>query len=410
MQKLKLSSIIYILATGVLSAIYILPAIRIGFDYTKLAIILILFYILFIYRRNGVVPIKRLLLNLLPYMLLSFMVAKAGNFKLGFLHPLLITWCMIFPAILCKDLIERGNKAEILCISIITISMLLFVMYNTLDALSDSSNIMRDLTAVSILDEDLRIAYAQDNIGGFGIAYGTGAMVVLLVTLAFNRISSRSIRLIIYILLGYTLYFVLNAQFTTLLFLTMFCSIISLYLSDYGQRHKAQLIFMGIIFLFVTPLFFQLLAQLYDGTTIGVKLLNFNNSLFGDGNITEVSGQRSKFQLDAFILFLKSPIWGSDVTHNLSNATIYVSSHSTMLGIACSTGLIGLISYYRTYWLFIKSIYNSIVNVGKNYKALVLYFFLFSFLNPSETCEASWVIFMIVPLLFNLIKIFAKNV
>lgn len=410
MQKLKLSSIIYILATGVLSAIYILPAIRIGFDYTKLAIILIFFYILFIYRRNGVVPIKRLLLNLLPYMLLSFMVAKAGNFKLGFLHPLLITWCMIFPAILCKDLIERGNKAEILCISIITISMLLFVMYNTLGALSDSSNIMRDLTAVSILDEDLRIAYAQDNIGGFGIAYGTGAMVVLLVTLAFNRISSRSIRLIIYILLGYTLYFVLNAQFTTLLFLTMFCSIISLYLSDYGQRHKAQLIFMGIIFLFVTPLFFQQLAQLYDGTTIGVKLLNFNNSLFGDGNITEVSGQRSKFQLDAFILFLKSPIWGSDVTHNLSNATIYVSSHSTMLGIACSTGLIGLISYYRTYWLFIKSIYNSIVNVGKNYKALVLYFFLFSFLNPSETCEASWVIFMIVPLLFNLIKIYAKNV
>lgn len=403
MQHTRSNSTFYILAVTALSAIYILPAVRITFDYTRLAIILFLFYAVFIFQRESIKPLKTIVITLLPYMAISFIVAKPDDFKLGFLHPLLITWCMLFPAILCKNIIDRGNRKEIIAIALITLTMLLYIMNNTIVAMANSSNIIRELTAVSTMDDDLRIKYALSNIGGYGIAYGSGAIVVLLLTLIVNSIKKKWLKIVAFILLGYFLYFVLNAQFTTLIFLTFFSSMVSLYLSEYGQHNRFKLVFLGIILLLFTPMLMQLLAGFYEGTTIGDKLVRFNESIFGGGDLTDASGQRSKFQIEAFNMFLKSPIWGTDVTRNITNATIYGASHSTLLSIACSTGLIGLYSYYKTYWAILKPIFKHYANTGKQYVALVLYFFCFSVFNPSEVSEACWIIFLIVPLLFNLL-------
>ena len=409
MPQSKINSLLYIVAVSFLSAIYMLPAVKIGFDYTKLAIVLFVFYAVFMLRREGLRPITTIVKNLLPFMFISFLVAKSGNLKLGFFHPLLVTWCMLFPAILCKNLIKRNKKTELIVISTMTLSMLIYVMYNTIGVMADSPDIMRQLTAASTMDEELRLTYAIENIGGFGIAYGAGAIVVLLFTLVVNKRLGGRTKISIYLLLGYALFFVLNAQFTTLLFLVILGTLVSLYFSEYGQKHKLQLVCIGVLLLFFFPMLVQLLADLYEGTTIGERLIRFNESLFGGGDVTELSGQRSKNQIDAFLLFLRSPLWGSDVTHNVTNATIYVSSHSTMLGVACSTGLIGLMSYYKTYWSFIKPIYKDYASNGKQYIALVAYFFFFSFFNPSETTEACWIMFLIVPALYNAVNLVTKN-
>lgn len=409
MQQSKINSILYILAVIFLSAIYLLPVVRNDFDYTKLAIILFVFYAVFIFKTERFKPIITMVTNLLPYMFMSFIVAKGGNFKLGFLHPLLVTWCMLFPAILCRDIIERGNKRELVSIAVVTLMMLLYIIYNTIGALAESPDVMRQITAASTLDENILLSYVEENIGGFGVAYGSGALVILLVTFVVNKELSGWTKIVIYLLLGYSLYFVLNAQFTTLLFLVIFCSIVSTYFSEYGRRHKIQLVYIGLMLLICIPSLFQLLANLYEGTTIGERLIRFNESIFGEGDVTEMSGKRSKFQIEAFLLFLRSPIWGSDVTYDVVNATTYVSSHSTMLSVACSTGLIGLISYYKTYWSFLKPIYKDYSGSGKQYVALVVYFFCFSFFNPSETTEACWIMFLIVPVLYNAAKTVNKK-
>lgn len=402
MQQIRINSYLYILFISILSLIYIMPSVRIFFDYTEIAVISFIFYVIFLFKREGFISIKILVVNLLPYMLVSFLVAKQGDFKLGFLHPLLVTWCMLFPGILCKEIIKRGNVKETILILTITMSMLVYIMYNTINTFAVSENIMRELTAVSTMDDQVRVSYANANIGGFGIAYGSGAMVVLLITLILNKFRNRRIEIITYLLLVFFIYFVLNAQFTTLLFLTIFCSFVSLYYSDYGQRNKGKVIVLCLILFLFAPLLFQILADLYQGTTIGNKLIRFNESVFGGGDIAEASGQRSKFQIDAFNLFLSSPLWGVNVTSNMTNAIIYGASHSTMLGVACSTGLIGLLSYYKTYWAIMKPIFKNYTGNGKQYIALVVYFFCFSCFNPSEAPEACWIIFLIVPLLFNL--------
>jgi len=402
MQLSRINSYLYIFFVSILSLIYIMPSVRLFFDYTELAIISFIFYAIFIFKGEGFIPIMKIVINLLPYMLVSFLIAKSGNFKLGFLHPLLVTWCMLFPGLLCKDIIIRNNKREIVLIFIVTMSMLLFVMYNTILAFADSADIMRELTAVSTMDDEVRISYANANIGGFGIAYGSGAVVVLLTTFVFNNIKNSVLKVVTYSLLVFFGYFVLNAQFATLLFLTIFCVFLSLYFSPYGQRNKVPLIFFCLFISFLIPMLFQFLANLYSDTTIGDKLIKFNESMFGGGDITRVSGQRSKFQIDSFKLFLTSPIWGVNITDNLMNAAIYGASHSTMLGVACSTGIIGLLSYYKTYWVVMKPIFKVYDGNDKLYIALVSYFFCFSIFNPSESTEACWIIFLIVPLLYNL--------
>lgn len=385
------------------SAIYILPSVRIGFDFVSLAIASFIFYLLFAYKSDKFVSVKDLVFNLLPYMLICFLIAKPMDFKMGFLHPLLTTWCMLFPGLLCKHTLERGNKFECRLIALITMGMLIYVIYNTINALIVSPDILRDITG-GLLDEEIQLQYVLGNVGGYGLAYGTGAVVILLITLLEGYQKSRKIKLLLYALLVVVVYFVLNAQFTTLLFLTFICTILSLYYSDYGQRNKFFLIMLIVIFVFFTPILLQFVTSLYEGTTTGEKLVRFTNNIFGNGDVTEASGARSKAQLNALSLFFKSPLWGSDIVNNTQNASIYGAAHSTMLGVACSTGLIGLVSYYKTYWSIMKAILKKYVGKGKQYIAIVIYFFLFSLFNPSESTESCWIIFMIVPLFFNVIK------
>ena len=229
-------------------------------------------------------------------------------------------------------------------------------------------------------------------------------IVILFITILINKQKSLKIKWIFLPFLLFFLYFILNAQFTTLIFLTAFCTLLSIYFSNYGQHNKVKIICFVIAVSFFIPIILHIVSSLYEGTTIGEKLIRFNNSIFGDGNISEASGERSKSQIATFMLFLESPIWGSDIVYNKYNSLIYGAAHSTMLSVACATGIIGLLSYYKTYWTIIKSIFKSYSDIGKQYIAMVVYFFLFSFFNPSESTEACWIIFMIVPLLYHTIN------
>lgn len=403
----KSTSIGYILIVLLFSAIYILPSIRVNFDYTSLAIITLVFYAVYIFKKEKITPIKIIIVNLLPYMLLMFLIARNMDFKMGFLHPLLTSWCMLFPGILCHNIIKRDNNLELYSIGIVSFSMLLYVISNTIGAFAESTDIMRELTA-STMDENIRLEYVMANIGGYGVAYGCGAIVVMLFTILVKHKFYRKQSILLYASIAFFSYFVLNAQFTTLLLLTLFCTILSLYYSDYGQKHKCRLVVLGFVLIFLMPLCMDLLAQLYNGTTIGDKLIRMNSAISG-GHVSEASGERSLNQIKALKLFFESPIFGNNILSDFSNANIYHESHSTFLGVACSTGIIGLISYYSTYWSVIKPLFREYSGTDKNYIAIVLYFFLFSILNPSESTEASWIIFMVVPLVYYISNKIAKT-
>lgn len=403
MHNISISSFVYIVAVSIFSAIYILPSVRIFFDYVSLAMVSCLFYVIFIYKKDKFLSISRIFINLLPYMIISFLVAKPMDFKMGFLHPLLTTWCMLFPGVLCKDILEKGDKLVSRSIAFITMSMFMYVVYNSINALIKSPDILREI-AGNILEKEILLQYILSNVGGYGLAYGAGSVIILLIIVIERKPSNKLFKYVLFILLAIVSYFVFNAQFTTLLFLTIICVVISLYYSDYGQRNKLFLIFLTIIFVLFIPLLLQFTATIYEGTTIGYKLDRFINAIFGSGNTIEASGARSESQFAALKLFIDSPIWGSNISSNVFNADVYMSSHSTLLSVACSTGLIGLISYYKTYFGVIIPVFRDYFGKGNQYLSIIIYFFFFSLFNPSESTEACWIIFMIVPLLFNVMN------
>ena len=76
MRYSKVNLALYIIAVSSLTAIYMLPAVKIGFDYTKLAVVLFAFYAVFMLQREGLRPITTIVKNLLPFMFISFLVAK----------------------------------------------------------------------------------------------------------------------------------------------------------------------------------------------------------------------------------------------------------------------------------------------------------------------------------------------
>ena len=184
-SKGLLSSLIYVVVVVFFSAIYILPIMKINFDYLSISGLSIIFYIIFIAREEGLRPIIEMFMKLLPYLIVMFLVARPFDFKMGFLHPLLTAWVMLFPAFLCHNIIQRNNRIEQILIISISFLMLCVIAHNTIHAFNENPDIMRDLTA-SVIDQSVRLQYMMSNVGGYGIAYGSGAIVVLICRLRYS--------------------------------------------------------------------------------------------------------------------------------------------------------------------------------------------------------------------------------
>lgn len=152
------------------------------------------------------------------------------------------------------------------------------------------------------------------------------------------------------------------------------------------------------------PVIVQIVIALYEDSTIAARLSRMSDSLWGNGDASDISGQRSIYQLNAYNLFLESPIWGNNITKQ-PNAFTYLACHSTLLAVACSTGIIGIWSYLKTFYTAFKNEINLIIdpNLHTSYYPVAIYYLLFAFLNPIDTVtEAAWLIFVIIPSLFRL--------
>lgn len=397
--KTSKGSLLYVAIVAFFCAIYILPKIKVNFGYVSITELSMFFYLSFIYKKDGLTHIIKILKNLLPYMLLMFVVAKSFDFKMGFLHPFLTAWVMLFPAILCINVIERNSKFEQRSIVLISFAMICYIVFNTIKAFAETPDIMRVLTASIITEED-RFIFNMKNIGGYGIAYGCGAIVVLLTTILRSGIENKILRNIVILLLLYMAYLVFNAQFATLLFLTISCTMLSISYTIENKSKKLLFVFICILIMIVLPLIFSLFIQFYNDTTVGLKLARFSTNVFENGDLKNSSGQRSQNQFNALTLFFHSPIWGHDIVTNSHNAIVYYASHSTVLAVLVATGIIGFISYCRTYWFVVVGLYKKYMGTNKRYVPIIIYFSLFALFNPSESSDASWVIFMIVPLTY----------
>ena len=398
----KQFSIVYVAYTLLIAAFYIFPMFSILIRLDQLALLTALYYVCFIARYVNLNQIINLVKYAIPFCVLMFF-AKGLDFKYGFLHNFMGLWNLIIPSILCIGLVLRNRPRELFFITWSTIGMLIITSFITLNAMGESINVMRELTA-GTTDENYAMELREKGVGGFGIAYAMGAFVVGLFTL-YRQMRYWSIwKLGILALLIFSFYFVTQAQFTTLLIITIVGAATSFYLDAKTITRKVKIIIFFVLIIFCLPMIVRFLIDLYQNTVIGVRLSRMYDSLWGGGNAADLSGLRSMYQLNAFKLFLESPIWGNNIIRQ-PNAFIHLACHSTLLAVACSTGIIGVWSYLKTFHVAFRNEIRLIIDshLRISYYPVVVYYFLFAFFNPIDTItEASWIIFVIIPSLFKL--------
>lgn len=399
----KKVSIVYVTCTILVAAFYLFPQMRILIRFDQIAYLTALYIICFVVRYVNFNLILNLLKYAIPFCLLMF-VAKGLDFKYGFLHNFMSIWNLVIPSIICISLFHRNRPRELFIITWSAIIMLLITCFITLTAIGETQNVMRELTA-GTTDEDYAMGLREMGVGGYGIAYAMGAFTVGLFSLLQQMEKYDVWKYVVLILFVFSFYFITQAQFATLLIITSVGVATTYWLNANTIGRKLEILVATLILIFVLPLIVDFLIDIYKDSPIGSHLSQIYETLWRKGNEASVaSSERSQYQINAFSLFLKSPIWGNNITQQ-PNAFIHLACHSTLLAVACSTGIIGIWSYIKTFHTAFDNEIKLIIaqRLHKSYYSIVLYYLLFAILNPIDTVtEASWVIFVLIPSLFKL--------
>lgn len=392
-------SIPYSLLAILLLACDILPFIQVQFNLTQLALMNFAFLTFFVFPKQTDNIIVKYSLRLIPFILISYFVTRACSFKYGVLHPYLLFFIMMSPALITCDLIRRDSKKEIYIIFFSLCVMLLFVLIQSFIEILINPAILREMTATSVTDEEYLLEMKMKGVGGFGIAYGTGILLLSIFT-HLKYVKRKLWKAVLISFMVFLLIFIINANFTTLLLITIFCTFFYMYMRNHSTSYRIALLTILCLLLFVTPAVLKYAIAFYDGTATAYHLNDILNSISGNGTIVS---ERSSYSAQLWSGIIDSPLWGRDITTPQA-ALLYANSHSTILGHMYATGIIGVISYFSALWIVVRNILGKVLIPKESFVVLIIYYFLLAYFDPSESIEVSVCIFMFYPLLSTIIK------
>lgn len=399
-MNIKQYSLPYCLAVFFCECCYLLPLAKASVDIPTISIFSFVIALV-LFNRN---TITKLLLNsvliAIPYILLSFIVARQLDVFYGLLHPLLLLWYTLFPAILAYDLIKRNKRSEVIFTAVVSIILFAYVSVNTLIELQANQYVLRELTGGG--DSELLDQMESKNVGGFGFAYAAGVFLLSLFSIIINSHLNNKYKVLLTLFAFLLFFLVMQAQFTTLLFLVIFTSCLILYLRSNKISRVAIILFSPLLLICISY-FLTYLVSLYEGTVVGEHLQTFYYSIWEKSSVVDSAGARSNFMVDAFWTGLNSPIWGQST---ISGQVYYITrySHSDMLATFIGTGIIGVYSRYKSIVFVSRKL---CLDLGKElskriYSPIILYYLLLSFFNPIDQIgDVAWTSFLIVPIVYQ---------
>lgn len=395
------ASVIYTLSLVLLLACYMLPFVRMHLDVIKLTVLNLVFIVVFVSPKHGFKILAGASFRLIPFILISFLVSSGMSVKYGIIHKYMMFFNMIVPALLAIDLICRGNKRELYAVFASISIMIAYVLILSYIEILYNPEVLREMTAISVTDEDYIAEMQSKGIGGFGMAYGCGLLMLAYATIV-QYIINRYLRIFVYGIIAGLITFIFNANFTTLLFISIICLVLHLLISYLSRGYIIKTVAIMIIFIFgvfYLPTILEFAINYYGDTSIAYHLSDILDLIKGN-QVTE--SERDHISAMLWDGILDNPLWGRNI-YDSSTFLLYVNSHSTILGHAYATGIIGIVSYFSALWFVVNKL---IVYVGipKNvYIVLITYYLLLGYFNPSESLEVSICAFLYPPLLCNII-------
>lgn len=389
---------VFSVATVIMMMLYTLPQVVLFVRNDMMAIIVTVYYALFVSKYVSPAIVLKTLLIGLPYLLIFWLNNFSGNVRLGFVLPFMTLWTLVMPCFAAIAVVKRNYLLEQRFILIATGLCLAYVFISTFQALAIDPLIMREMAGSD--DENVHIARVY-GAGGYGFAYAVGALFIAIWIL--NRYMKRlpfwKIASVVLIVICGLL--IVESQYATLLFIAVFGVAIHYYLEANTFSKRIKVIAISVVAILASQTLIVLGSSMLGGEVLRFKFAMIYNSIWGGGGIENISGDRSQLQLDAFGLFLQSPLWGYSGAAHLDE---YAEAHSSFMAVLASTGIIGVVSFF---YLFYSSCRRMLLNVFVNknerklYYPVIIFYFLFAWLNPIEYAfECGWMIFFVIPLIY----------
>lgn len=393
---------IYTLYACGLACCYLLPQLHLFIRIQELAVLSFLFSAIFIFRGKVLADASNILAKSVPYLLVSFVVSYPFSIKYGLVHPFLLLWNIVFPALLCKDIIEKKNQTVILALICLSVSLFLYVGWQTFIQSADNQNIARMMTNGDT-DEDVLAEMKLMGVGGFGAAYSSGVYAIVSAVLILHFTLKKYERIILIALLLVALYYVLNAMFTTLILIT-FASFATILICR--KKRKSNILYISfilVLFFSLLPPLLQIAIEYEKDTPVGDHLNEIYMKLYGT---VSAATERDQFMKENIAAMFDSPLFGHDISSGYYGE-LTRNSHSTFWSIVINTGLIGVVSYFSVYVQAYRTVKNKVTKIQEKqiYLPLVVYFLLLTFFNPSDAFEVSWALFFVAPLVYSTCKL-----
>ena len=322
--------VLYIILTMV---IYMLPAVKLLVPYILAGSFMLLF-----------LPVAMMRMQHRPgfFMLLlgSAFVSAALYFANGFMGTtdaineairyirffLPVTWA-VYALRFCTP---KQRRNLLIFFGIITV----FILFKTIKALEADEWVTRILAQDKTADSAEIRAYRMGNIGGFEFSYMMGVVVLCLVWAAL-KCKKAMVRVLSIVGAVVGFYYIIQTMYMTLLILTSAGILLLLLFNTKNILTRVLLIFGSIALVFSIVPLCKYLSEVFSGSLLSEKFLQFYTALTGGG--ADSLGSRPGLIADALERWLQSPIWGG---YGFSVAT-----HSMIFSILEATGLIGLFAF-----------------------------------------------------------------
>lgn len=404
LKSFGIENFVFIIYIGIISAIYMLPDVNFLVGTQSLSLMTLPVLLVFSKEIKNIIKAFGLALG---YVVLMFLIAEPFNLKYGLFANLFYIWTYIFPLVLSYILYRRRNFWEFLASFVYLFVFVLVITQNTLIAMMEYPNIMRILTNGNT-EEDFRTMMVLKRVGGYGFAYGCGSLSILCVSQLFQWKSLNWKLIILLVFLGVaSITIIIESQFTTLLLLVL-CSIVFCLYNTGGGKIKKIIAFLivAIIVIWGEQIITFLLPYFSD-SIVGIRLEEIRASYYWGQNVEDA---RADYRYKILEEWLYSPIWGTDISSG-NQRFLWTHSHSTLLSVLLSTGLIGLYCYFGSHIHIYRKIYFGYdKQVIKSYfYPQILYFLLLSFFNPTSSPEYCFITFFMILVMIKLILHFKQE-
>lgn len=386
---------VFVLYAGLTMAVYILPSLKITVPYIYAALIMLAFLPIAVIKMQCHV-------NYYVLLAITTLVSSAFYFVNGVygsvdtVNEIIRALRFFLPIIWAAYAFRFCSAKQRRNILIIFAVIVLFMLIKTIHALEKDAWIARILAQDKSTDTAEIRAYRMGNVGGFEFSYMVGVVVLCLTWAALKY---RNIKAKILCIVGAAVcfYYIIQTMYMTLLLLTFGGVILLLFFKTKSRLVKIAIVLGSIVVAFSLAPLFKYLSEVFSGSLLSTKFMQFYTALTGGG--ADSLGSRPELIREAVARWLKSPIWGGYETS--------VRTHSMVFALLEATGLIGLLSFLGCLFGSYKMISDELKKNGIDtllISTVFMYILALATLNPvGYVFEVTIAAFFIAPLWSELV-------